>query len=267
MIFLFTLILFANISVAQNRVRPLSELRNPTWQVRTSCLAETREGKKSCWGVVIHFDDARFKPRICPRELKIYEAKHATSLLRLMTWRVSRDRKELVIKFKPGRGDFGTGNRAEITLYKSVFTTPPKDFPDYVIFEQNTDVLATETCARLTRAAIEQRFGKPVKCGKRPEDAECFGPGLEPMKVQFDSSGVVVKLEIRTGCNGLQSLAKLLDELVPKSARGKDLQQPKKFPPGSCAVVSQEEYECVTITYSQELCMDCAPASIQVVWK
>jgi hypothetical protein len=140
LILLLTLILFPSISASTNQLRPLSELRSPTWQVQTSCLTEVRAGKKSCWGIVIDFEDARFKAKISAKELKIYEAKHGASLLKLMTWRVSKDGKQLVIKFKPGTGDFGSGNEAQITLYRSVFMVPPKHFPDYVIFSQNTDL-------------------------------------------------------------------------------------------------------------------------------
>ena len=135
---LFTLIPIAN--VANSRWRPISELRSPTWLVRTSCLSEIRGGQKSCWGIVLDVDDARFKRRILPRQLKIYEAKHGTSLLRLMTWHVSSDGKQLIIRFKPGAGDFGSGNRAEITLYKTAFIAPPKHFPVYAVFVQNTDL-------------------------------------------------------------------------------------------------------------------------------
>ena len=135
LVLLFTLIL-----LPQSQLRPISELRNPTWQVRTSCLTEIRAGKKSCWGVVIDFDDARFKSKITAQQLKIYEAKHGSSLLKLMTWRVSNEGKRLTIKFKPGAGDFGSGNRAEITLYKSTFIVPPKNLQDYVVFVQNTDL-------------------------------------------------------------------------------------------------------------------------------
>ena len=134
---LFTLIPIANVA---QPVAPISELRSATWLVRTSCLSEIREGQKSCWGIVIDVDDARFKPRILPRQLKIYEAKHGTSLLRLTTWHVSSDGKQLIIRFKPGTGDFGSGNRAEITLYKTAFIAPPKHFPVYAVFVQNTDL-------------------------------------------------------------------------------------------------------------------------------
>jgi hypothetical protein len=140
---LLLLLLFPTLSPSPRSFRvgaAVGDLRNPTWQLRTSCLTEIRHGKKSCWGVVIDFDDARFKTRISSRQLKIYESKHGSSLVRLMTWHVSRDGKQLIIKFKPGMGDFGTGNRAEVTLYESVFATPPKHFPSYVIFVQNTDL-------------------------------------------------------------------------------------------------------------------------------
>ena len=134
-----TLILLASIA-AKSQLRPITELRNPTWRVRTSCLTEVRGGKKSCWGIVIEFDDAKFKARISSQQLKIYEAKHGTPLLKLMTWHVSGDRKRLSIKFKAGTGDFGSGNRAGITLYKGAFIVPPKGFPEYVIFVQETDL-------------------------------------------------------------------------------------------------------------------------------
>jgi hypothetical protein len=129
-----TLTAFVNLSVAFGQLSP------PKWQVRTSSLTEIRGGKKSCWGIVIDFDDAQFKKRISPQQLKIFEAKHGTNLLNLMMWRVSPDGKRLTIKFKPGTGDFGTGNRAEINLYKTAFMVPPKDFPHYAIFVWDTDL-------------------------------------------------------------------------------------------------------------------------------
>ena len=109
-------------------------------QLAASCLIENRAGKKSCWGIVIKFDNAVFKKRIQPNQLKVFEAKHGANLLNLMTWRTSPDRKQLTIEFKPGTGDFGTGNKAAITLYKTAFTLPPKNFPEYMVIVQGTDI-------------------------------------------------------------------------------------------------------------------------------
>ena len=106
----------------------------------TSCLTEVRDGRKSCWGIVIRFEDARFKRHVRPNELKLFEAKHGANLLELMTWHTSSDRKQLTIKFKTGTGDFGTGNPAEITLFKTAFASPPKDFPKYMVIVQRTDI-------------------------------------------------------------------------------------------------------------------------------
>ena len=110
------------------------------YQLTASCLIEIRAGKKSCWGIVIKSGNAVFKKRVQPNQLKVFEAKHGANLLNLMTWRTSRDRKKLTIKFKPGTGDFGTGNRIAITLYKTAFTLPPKDFPEDMVIVQRTDI-------------------------------------------------------------------------------------------------------------------------------
>ena len=111
----------------------------PEYQSHTSCLIEIRDGKKSCWGIVIDFDDAHLRKTISPQQLRISEAKHGTNLIKLMTWDVSHDGKRLTIKFKPGTGDFGAGNRAKITLYKTSFIVPPKNFPNHAVFVQGTD--------------------------------------------------------------------------------------------------------------------------------
>ena len=110
------------------------------YQLTTSCVTESRGGKKSCWGIIVKSADARFKKRVQQSQLKIFESKHGANLINLMTWRTSRDRKQLTIKFKRGTGDFGTGNQAEITLYKRAFSLPPNDFPEYLVIVQQTDI-------------------------------------------------------------------------------------------------------------------------------
>lgn|SRR5215470_8186072 len=126
---------------------------------------------------------------------------------------------------------------------------------------------APKKCERLTRAKIEEKFGKPVKCLNDSEDVECFGDEREPIRVQFNSSHLVTGIEMSTICYGLRSLMTGLDETVPKSTRGKYLQRRPKSASGSCSVVSEEEYECLRINYSETLCMGCAPASIKAIWK
>lgn len=121
-------------------------------------------------------------------------------------------------------------------------------------------------CVTLTRADIREKLGKPVKCLNDSKDTECFEHEREPIRVLFNSSDVVTSIEISTVCNGLHSLIKALNEIVPKENRGKYRQQFERSPAGSCQRVYEEEYECVRIRYWQENCMGCAPASIKVIW-
>jgi hypothetical protein len=129
------------------------------------------------------------------------------------------------------------------------------------------DSNSAKECKTVTRAAIEEQFGKPVKCLKDSKDVECFGNQLQPMRVQFDSSDGVTNIEMTTLCSGLESLIKVLNVIVPTKARGKYFQELQRSPSGSCRRIYEEEYQCVRIMYSQELCMGCAPASIKAIWK
>jgi hypothetical protein len=87
-------------------------------------LIEVRNGRKSCWGVVIQLGELRFKKRITADQLTIREAKHGHDLRGIMLWRVSRGGKQLIIKFKKGAGDFGSGNAVEVRVDRAAFDSP-----------------------------------------------------------------------------------------------------------------------------------------------
>jgi len=82
-------------------------------------LIENRGGRVSCWGVVIRLGDLRFQRVIRPDQIVIREAKHGHDLRDIMSWRVGQGGKRLAIKFKLGRGDFGSGNRVEVLIDRS----------------------------------------------------------------------------------------------------------------------------------------------------
>ena len=113
----------------------------PTHSINTSCLTQIRGGKKSCWGVIIRLEGGLFKKGIRPDELKVVEAKHGTNIIDLTNWHTSHGGKQLTIEFKPGRGDFGTGNRVAITLYKTAFALPPKNFSNDMTLVQSIDAV------------------------------------------------------------------------------------------------------------------------------
>lgn len=133
-------------------------------------------------------------------------------------------------------------------------------------FSTTLGSLPKKRCVMLTRASVEEKFGRPVKCLDKSQDVECFGHERDPVRARFNTSGLAKKIEISTGCNGIQSLIKALNESVPKNTRGK--YRPRVELPGhGCQTVYEEEYACLRMRYEQENCMGCAPASITMIWK
>ena len=120
-------------------------------------------------------------------------------------------------------------------------------------------------CAKPTRATIEEKFGKSVKCrdNAKPE-VECFGND-DLLQAEFTAEGVAKKIYFWTGCNGLWTLQKFLDRIIPTNTRGKVRRRSEN--PSGCQTRIVEEYDCLTMEFFQENCMGCAPASIIVTWK
>ena len=88
-------------------------------------IVETRNGKKSCWGVVIVLKTLTFNKSILINEITIIEFKHSHDLKDIMIWKVDKSRKKLFVRFKKGAGDFGTGNAVEVTIKASAFKELP----------------------------------------------------------------------------------------------------------------------------------------------
>jgi hypothetical protein len=95
----------------------------------------------SCWGVVINLGNSRFRKNIGRQQIEIREAKHSHDVTGTMSWRVEQRGKRIIIKFKPGMGDFGTGNRVEIRIKTSAFVEPVGSGNDYFQWVIDTDVL------------------------------------------------------------------------------------------------------------------------------
>ena len=87
-----------------------------------SQLVDTRNGHTSVRGFVITLDRLTFKQMISPEEISVVESKHNAALAgTMMEWTVASGGKRLVIEFKPGMGDFGTGNGATVYIKRSAF--------------------------------------------------------------------------------------------------------------------------------------------------
>lgn len=106
-----------------------------------SQLVENRDGQVSCWGVRIQLGKLRFRHNISPNQIIIREAKHGHDLTEVMTWNVEQNAKQLLIRFKPGMGDFGTGNAVEVQIERSAFIGPISSGNNHFRWSIDTDVL------------------------------------------------------------------------------------------------------------------------------
>src|SRR5215210_5713299 len=103
-------------------------------------LVENRGGRVSCWGVVIRLGNSRFREDIRPEQIVIREAKHGHDLRGMMSWHVGRNGRRLVIKFKPGMGDFGSGNSVEVRVDRSALLGGSESGNNQLEWSINTDV-------------------------------------------------------------------------------------------------------------------------------
>jgi hypothetical protein len=103
-------------------------------------LVENRGGRVSCWGVVIRLGNSRFREVIRPEQIVIREAKHGHDLMGMMSWHVGRNGKRLMIKFKPGAGDFGSGNSIGVRVDRSALLGVSESGNNPLEWSINTDV-------------------------------------------------------------------------------------------------------------------------------
>lgn len=106
-----------------------------------SQLVENRRGRISCWGVIIQLGNLRFRETISPNQIMIREAKHGRDIREMMIWSVDRNGRRLVIRFKPGMGDFGSGNAVEVQIERSAFMMVGSSGNNHFRWSIDTDVL------------------------------------------------------------------------------------------------------------------------------
>jgi hypothetical protein len=71
----------------------------------------------------------------------IREAKHGHDLRGMMSWHVGQSGKRLVIKFRPGMGDFGSGDSVEVVVDRSALSGGAEAQSNRLEWSINTDVL------------------------------------------------------------------------------------------------------------------------------
>lgn len=83
----------------------------------------------------------RFKPNVGREEIEIQEGKHGHDLRDIMTWRVTESGRKLVIKFKPGMGDFGSGNNVSVRVHRSAFDRRALPSDNWLGWMISTDIM------------------------------------------------------------------------------------------------------------------------------
>lgn len=113
----------------------------PDAGVRISQLVGNRRGRISCWGVIIQLRDSRFRRVINSNQMMIRETKHGHDIREMMTWRVTQNGRRLIVEFKPGMGDFGSGNRVEMQIDRTAFVEPMESHSNQFVCVIDTDIL------------------------------------------------------------------------------------------------------------------------------
>jgi len=136
-----------------------------------------------------------------------------------------------------------------------------------LISVQSPSVLQSqEQCiAAPLKKNLEEILGKPIAAPA--EGPIRFSKNGHLVIVKFSSSERAENLVIN-GSNGIDDLNKLLNQLVPKSSRGRFLKRGpgKRFSRGWTIYV--EEYECLTIEYSENyVIQNSVPAAASITWK
>jgi len=116
-----------------------------------------------------------------------------------------------------------------------------------------------------SRSAFEEILGKPVECVGGTKHT-CFRKDSISIRVLFDSFNRAETILVSEVCSGVRGPTELINRLVPKDGRGKLLKAPI-HDSTSCSKSYVEEYECLTIQYSENNCMNCPTAGVDIKWK
>jgi hypothetical protein len=114
-----------------------------------------------------------------------------------------------------------------------------------------------------SRNRLEEIWGTPVECVfVFGTEYLCFRKIGISFSVHFDSSN---RAETILMLSDVSELTKSIDRVVPKDDRGKCLQC--EISGSSCHKTYVEQYECLTIEYSDESCADLNLATVKIKWR
>ncbi len=103
-------------------------------------IIETRNGKRSVWGISLQLSTPLKQP-VTPETISIVESKHSRELRRLMDLRLKQHGQQLDVMFKPGKGDFGSGNTVHISIRIGVLLANGNKSTRETAIDVKTDLL------------------------------------------------------------------------------------------------------------------------------
>lgn len=112
-------------------------------ETRIEKLIEVRGGNTSVWGIRMELGKYSIRKNIALSEVRVIEAKHSRDISKLMEIFTNDDRNILIIRFKPGMGDFGSGNSVKITIPKKLIKKTTELPSDGLVFYLGTDISST----------------------------------------------------------------------------------------------------------------------------
>jgi hypothetical protein len=112
-------------------------------------LIENRDGRIACWGVMIQLRSLTVKERLVPvdeemvdvrtgqirrvarreylspDEIQVQDLRTGRDLAGSLVWSVEPSRKRILIRLKPGMGEFIRGSGIRVKIARSAFENPP----------------------------------------------------------------------------------------------------------------------------------------------
>lgn len=127
-------------------------------------------------------------------------------------------------------------------------------------------VNASGECKAPSTRRVKDVLDEPVECPKGSAGGVCFKNKSAFVIARFSAKGFAESLFFSTSA-GMFSVSGFMKKIVTDKYRGWFSQRIEMSERYACKSVYLEEYECLSIEYSQENCMGSMPATIKVVWK
>jgi len=121
----------------------------------------------------------------------------------------------------------------------------------------------------LTKQRVESLLGKRCPNIIRREGQHCYltsDPDVIAF-VQFNEADEVEELSLSACLMRIERLDMIASKIVPENSRGKHIGGIAKGKPNGCFTSYRQEYERLTVSYSESGCTNCNHPRVIITWK